>query len=48
MNPVPDLSQRTRRYWMIDGLPELLIGSIFLFTGSVQLILLSAPANIAD
>lgn len=47
MNPVPDLSQRTRRYWMIDGLPELLIGSIFLFTGLVQLVPLVAPANIA-
>ncbi|OAN37112.1 hypothetical protein A6A03_05575 [Chloroflexus islandicus] len=47
MNPVPDLSQRTRRYWMIDGLPELLIGSIFLFTGLAQLAPLVAPANIA-
>lgn len=32
---------------MIDGLPELLIGSIFLFTGSVQLVLSAVPANIA-
>ncbi|MCS6887821.1 MAG: hypothetical protein NZQ09_06370 [Chloroflexus sp.] len=37
MQPIPDLTRRTRRYWMIDGLAELMIGSIFLLTGVAQL-----------
>ncbi|MGB9737939.1 hypothetical protein [Chloroflexus sp.] len=41
------MDQRIRRYWLIDGLPELLIGSIFLLTGLIQLIALVTPVGIA-
>ncbi|MCX7860920.1 MAG: hypothetical protein N2385_12565 [Chloroflexus sp.] len=47
MQPIPDLTRRTRRYWMIDGLAELMIGSIFLLTGVAQLAPLVVPAAIA-
>lgn len=26
MRPIPEFTQRTRRYWLIDGLPELFTG----------------------
>ncbi|RMD73022.1 MAG: hypothetical protein D6823_14075 [Chloroflexi bacterium] len=47
MLPQLDMHQRIRRYWMIDGLPELLIGSIFLLTGLFQLAPLVMPAGSA-
>lgn len=47
MNTGSDLPRRTRRYWMVDGLPELLMGSLFLLAGVLQLVSLLAPSNIA-
>lgn len=39
-------ARRTRRYWMVDGLAELVMGSFFLLGGVLQLVSFVAPSNI--
>lgn len=42
-----NFARRTRGYWMVDGLPELIMGSFFLLFSILQTLLLVAPPNIS-
>ncbi|MDW8234768.1 MAG: hypothetical protein RMJ54_18510 [Roseiflexaceae bacterium] len=35
MQPIPDVMQRTRRYWLIDGLPELFTGGALVLSSLI-------------
>lgn len=48
MEPFPDLEEvegRSRRYWSMDGLPELMMGAMWIFWGAALLIGQSLPKN---
>lgn len=47
MTPAPNMSQHTRRYWMIDGLPELMMGGAFLVFSALQVLFRVLPPTLA-
>lgn len=46
MGTQTEISRRTRRYWMVDGLAEIMMGCVMLLLSAAQLLALSVPAAI--
>jgi hypothetical protein len=44
---VPDVTRHTRRYWLIDGLPELFMGGLFVLFSALQFTIRFLPASVA-